>query len=125
MVNVKNFNIEAKDRSIKLLFEVQKKYNKLFKVERIDIDTHAGQEQVKKFIYYVIEELMEASNLLKNRPWTKHETIVDKDHFQEELIDAFDFMIAVLDAAGIDDKKLVKLFLAKYNVNKFRHETKY
>jgi len=127
MVNVKSVkNIKLPSNpTLFNVFEIQRKYNKIFNKKKIDVDTRSGQIEIKLFIYYIIEELMEASNCLKNRPWTKYETIVDKDHFQEEIIDAFDFFIALLDHLDINEKKLFDLYSRKYKVNEFRNNSKY
>ncbi|RLI87890.1 MAG: hypothetical protein DRP01_00725 [Archaeoglobales archaeon] len=108
------------------LFKMQRELMKGFGMtDSIVLETRKGQEEFRRFVYYIIEELIEGANLLKIRPWTRTEVTVDKMHVYEELIDALMFMIELFIKLGIDEKKLFELFARKYLVNMFRIRSNY
>ena len=93
--------------------------------ESINIHSKNGQDKIKKIAYYMIEELMEAMNLLKNRPWTSSEQIVDLNHLDDEISDFILFTITLLQMLGYTPEKLVDIIIRKYKVNLFRIKTNY
>lgn len=72
-----------------------------------------------------VEEIMEAMNTLRNKPWKESEVETDVDHFEEEMADALHFFIEGCITAGISAKKLFYLYYMKSEVNRFRQRTKY
>lgn len=85
-MNIENF--EPIETSIEEAFEKQKEIKFLFEpsakevFENFDIDTYGDQEIFKKYCWRITEELMEA---LEDRN--------NVNHFREELIDGFNFLI--------------------------------
>jgi hypothetical protein len=94
----------------------------------LDIDRHDTQAFIKDAMERIIEELMEAANTLKNKPWKQTQVITDQDHFDEELMDAWHFFLRLLLIRfGPDDaaEATYKLYFKKSEVNKFRQESNY
>ena len=54
----------------------------------VNIDDHLGQARLKDFAWRVTEELGEAMNCLKNKPWKQTQMETDRTHYEEEIIDA-------------------------------------
>lgn len=141
MVNIQDVNgvvFEVEDM-LKWIFDQQRrlldKYRdiensvlgfELFPAELpVDLDTHAGQFLLKAAAYRVVEELSEATNCLKNKPWKQTQVVTDRDHFEEEVADAFHFFVEFCILAGIDEERLFDLYARKHKVNVFRQESKY
>lgn len=91
----------------------------------VDINTHAGQARLKDFAWRVTEELGEAMNCLKNKPWKQSHMITDEIHYREELADAFHFMIELFVLSGFDATSLTAMYLDKNAVNQFRIRSNY
>ena len=89
------------------------------------IDSRFVQWRIKDLAYRTVEELSEATNCLKNKPWKQSEVMTDKEHFYEELADAFHFFIELCITAGMDAEDLALLYHKKNAVNKFRQRSKY
>ena len=87
----------------------------------IDITSKHGQRQIKELIFAMIEELTEASFILKNRVhrFTDH-TDVDFAHFKEELADALAYFIEVCIFSGIGPQDLFHEYVAKNAIVKKR-----
>jgi NTP pyrophosphatase (non-canonical NTP hydrolase) len=94
-------------------------------IHKSDIHTPEGQKQIREFAGYVVEELMEAMNCLRNKPWVHTQTKTDREHFEEELADALHFFVELLLICGLDAEEVHDLYFRKNSVNKFRIETKY
>lgn len=80
----------------------------------IDITSKHGQRQIKELIFAMIEEMAEASFILKNRQhrFTDH-TDVDFGHFKEELADALAYFVEICVFAGIGPDELFAEYCAK------------
>lgn len=91
----------------------------------VDIDSHLGQARLKDFAWRITEEIGEAMNCLKNKPWKQTQMLTDVDHYMEELADAFHFIIELFILSGIDAQKLAELYFKKSLVNKFRQRSQY
>jgi hypothetical protein len=89
------------------------------------VDAREVQIRMKDLAYRVVEELSEATNTLKNKPWKQTFVATDVPHFHEELADAFHFFVELLITAGISAEDLFKLYFLKNAVNQFRQESKY
>jgi len=87
-------------------------------------DAHT-QWFLKDAAYRVVEELSEATNCLKNKPWKTTQVPTDANHYYEELADAFHFFIRLCMYSGLDAEKMYRLYFKKSEVNKFRQETNY
>lgn len=90
-----------------------------------DIDNRFVQFRIKDLNARCIEELMEAMNTLKNKPWKVSEVTTDKVHFYEELGDALHFFVELCITAGMSASDLAQIYHRKHAVNKFRQESRY
>lgn len=97
----------------------------IFPADFGDIDHRKVQWRIKDLAYRCVEELSEATNCLKNKPWKVSEVSTDKEHFYEELADAFHFFIELCITAGMDAEDLALLYHKKHAVNQFRQRTAY
>lgn len=91
----------------------------------VNIDDPAGQDRMKETAWRIVEELGEAMNCLKNKPWKQTPMPTDQLHFYEELADFLHFSLELFIEAGIDAEQLFKLYFLKSQVNKFRQRSKY
>lgn len=92
---------------------------------KFDLNDRASQQRLKDFAWRITEELGEAMNCLKNKPWKQTPMITDETHFLEELVDGFHFYIELLIHAGFDAESLTRMYLDKSDVNKFRVRSAY
>jgi hypothetical protein len=90
-----------------------------------EIDDRKVQMRLKDLAYRVVEELSEATNCLKNKPWKQDAVLTDRDHFYEEIADAFHFFVEFCITAGLSASDLFKLYFRKSEVNKFRQRSGY
>jgi NTP pyrophosphatase (non-canonical NTP hydrolase) len=89
------------------------------------IDHRFVQWRIKDLAYRTIEELTEATNTLKNKPWKQSEVPTDATHFYEELADALHFFIELCITAGLDAEDLALMYHRKHAVNQFRQRSNY
>lgn len=68
------------------------------------------QLKIRETSQYVIEELMEAINLLKNKPWKQSLRDTDPDTFYKELADTWHFWLELLILAGMTPDKVQKYY---------------
>jgi hypothetical protein len=117
-------------------FELEQKYEDIEKANGffvplmpLDVDDAKSQWFIKDAVYRLVEELSEATNTLKNKPWKVTQVPTDQTHFLEELADAIHFMVRVfIYLTGDPDKAaemIYRLYFKKSEVNKFRQATKY
>lgn len=92
---------------------------------RGQLDHRFVQFRIKDLMQRTIEEMMEAANTLKNKPWKQTETATDVVHFNEEVADALHFFVELCVTAGISARDLALLYHRKHAVNQFRQESKY
>lgn len=90
-----------------------------------DIDHRMVQMRLKDLGYRVVEELSEATNCLKNKPWKKDFVLTDQAHFYEEVADALHFFLEFCITAGMTPEDLARVYFAKSEVNKFRQRSNY
>lgn len=108
------------------IFELQQKLMESYPYPKaVDINTKEGQKLIRENAGFVVEELYEGINCLKNRPWNRTQMVVDRDHFNEEMADAFHFFIQLLIMAGFDSDSFFELYLKKVRVNEFRLRSEY
>jgi hypothetical protein len=86
----------------------------------VDLTTHEGQAVLRSYAWYITEELGEAMNLLKNRPWKQKTYPVEVYKFYEELADAFHFFVELCILSGLSADDLYLLYIGKANVNQTR-----
>lgn len=90
-----------------------------------ELDDRRVQMQLKDLAYRVVEELSEATNCLKNKPWKDTFVETDKPHFYEELADALHFFVELLTVSGLTAEQVFELYFQKHAVNRFRQESRY
>lgn len=90
-----------------------------------DLDDREVQMSIKDLMWRCTEELGEAANCLKNKPWKNTFAATDVAHFEEEMADALHFFIGILLVAGITAEEIFLLYFKKHLVNSFRQETNY
>jgi len=80
----------------------------------VDITSKHGQRQIKELTWAMVEEMAEASYILKNRShrFTDH-TDVDFAHFKEELADALAYFLEICVFAGIGPQELYEEYCKK------------
>ena len=129
MVNILDVSIDdlkeklrGKDK-LEVLFQLVSEQNSTWSIK--DLNTKEGQRYWKEILFCLTEELYEAANVLKNRPWVQTEYTVDYNHLYDELADSIWFFIALLQASGLDADKAFEIFLKKWKVNSFRKESGY
>jgi len=96
-----------------------------YKDGKLDINSHRVQYLLKDMAWRITEELGEAMNNLKNRPWKKMHIKTNKAAYEEELIDAFHFFIELLITSGFTPTKLYKAYVTKADINKKRQSSGY
>lgn len=90
-----------------------------------NIDHRFVQWRIKDLMQRTIEEMMEAANCLKNKPWKQSELATDKVHFYEEIADAVHFLVEMCITSGMDAEDFALMYLKKAEVNKFRQRSNY
>ena len=90
-----------------------------------DLDIRFVQWRIKDLMQRCIEEMMEAANTLKQKPWKTSEVATDKVHYYEELADMFHFMVELLITSGMTAKDLAQVYHRKHAVNVFRQDSGY
>lgn len=137
-MNVKDFESEKiegdkLDMIFKRQKELMKKYHNielkqgLLQTEDcpVNLNDAKGQARLKDFAWRITEELGEAMNCLKNKPWKQTQMETDTIHFIEEISDAFHFFIEMCILIGLTPESLTDIYLRKSLVNKFRQESEY
>lgn len=89
------------------------------------LDSRFVQWRIKDLAFRMIEELTEATNTLKNKPWKQSEVSTDGVHFYEELADALHFYIELCITAGMTAEDLARMYHRKHAVNQFRQGSNY
>jgi len=90
-----------------------------------ELDLRNVQARLKECAYRVVEELSEATNCLKNKPWKQDAVATDEVHYKEELADTFHFFLELLIVSGFDAKEFASYYFRKAEVNKFRQNSGY
>lgn len=99
MVNINSFEAEIKPANIlREIFEKQKELMEKYWTKPVgdDIDTLKWAQEIRKYSKYTCEELAEA-----------YEAKDNKDHMQEELIDALHFLVEKLQIANLTFDKIL------------------
>lgn len=73
----------------------------------VDLTTKPGQRLVKETVWNLVEELAEASFILKNRMHKlSDDSALDFPHYLEELGDAYAFFLEICHLSGITSEQL-------------------
>ncbi len=137
-MNVNDIELpELEGDKLELIFkrqtELMEKYhhiektNGLLQTENVpvDIHNHLGQARLKDFAWRITEEIGEAMNCLKNKPWKQTQMETDVTHYIEELVDAFHFFVELCILSGMTADDLFLFYYKKSEVNKFRIRSSY
>ena len=90
-----------------------------------DLDSRVTQASLREFASYTVEELYEAINHLKNKPWKQTDRPTDVEAFKEELADMWHFLIEMHIIAGIDPEEIFRMYFRKTFVNVQRQQNGY
>jgi NTP pyrophosphatase (non-canonical NTP hydrolase) len=92
----------------------------------VDLSTKPGQRLIKETVWNMVEELAEASFTLKNRMHKlSDDSVVDFEHYREELGDAFAFLMEVCLLSGISATDLYEEYRRKNQVVRQRLQDGY
>ena len=101
------------DDRLEDMFERQDRFMQLLAahgrmpVYPVDLTTKAGQKTAKDVIFNIVEELMEASFVLKNKTHRLSDVRdFDVTHYREELGDAFAFFMELCILSGFTEEEL-------------------
>lgn len=83
------------------------------------------KETIEDYIFEVIYKVNLAANCLKNRSWRSSQYMVDLYVFEPRLLSIFECIMQVFHCIGMGEEQVRELWSLKYQVNKFRVETKY
>ncbi|WGH21052.1 dUTPase [Gordonia phage Nibbles] len=85
-----------------------------------DIQSPLVQAKIRETAGYTVEELYEAVNLLKNKPWKQSLRDTDREAFLEELADVWHFFIELHHLAGVDPEEVFRQYFLKTLKNTHR-----
>ena len=95
----------------------------------LNIQDRFDQEAFRIWNQFLVEELFEATGLLKNKPWKQTEKLVDEPQFDEEMSDAVHFFLKLWllrhGTAEAASEALYRQYMGKSEINKQRQETNY
>lgn len=137
-MNIKDFQMEIPDGDrLEMIFKHQRElFDKYRALEEeflghaipqipFDLNQREAQVHLKDMFWRITEEVGEAANCLKLKPWKQTPMITDEAHFLEEMIDAFHFFVETLVFIGFTPETLAKMYLQKNAVNQFRIKSRY
>ena len=90
-----------------------------------NLDSRVTQASIREFAGYTVEELYEAINHLKNKPWKQTDKPTDVPAFMEELADMWHFLIELHIIAGVTPIDVFKVYFRKAFINGNRIQTGY
>lgn len=83
----------------------------------VDLSRKANQQAIREFSFRGMEELFEAMLHLKN--WKNHRDgsgEFDRAEFLEEMIDAFNYFLAIMILVGVDENEFLRAFQKKHDI---------
>lgn len=102
----------------RFMLAIKHKFSDAYPDWPIDMSDKASQQAVRDITLKGVEEMFEALAELKN--WKSHKLTdvpdVDRDKFLEEVVDAFNYFMAVLVMAGVTSDELYTHFVAKDDI---------
>ena len=94
---------------------LQEKFPDSYPEWPVDLSTKKAQITCRETALKGVEEMFEALQHLKN--WKPHKLTEDKEfnkeEFLEEIVDAFNYFMALLIVVDVDEEKLFKAYLKK------------
>ena len=137
-MNIKDVKLKRKyGDKLDLIFERQMELiKKYYDIEKkngaivpdkipVDLNSRIGQYRIKDLSERIVEELMEAMNCLKLKPWKQTDIETDKEHYFEEISDAIHFLIELCITSGMTSQTFFETYFKKSEVNKFRIRSNY
>lgn len=104
-------------------FQPQELKNGFYTHPCLDLESPQDQMILKAYAWFTVEEIAEAMNELRNRPWKTTMKPVDVPHFKEELVDALHFFIELLQHAGMTADDVYIEYMKKASINQKRIDT--
>ena len=92
---------------------------------RGDLDNRQTQAALREFAGYITEELYEAVNLLKAKPWKQNPSPTNVEAFTEELADFMHFVIEFFILAGLSAEDVFRAYFRKAFINAHRQNSGY
>lgn len=83
------------------------------------------QASIREFASYTVEEMYEAINHLKNKPWKQTERPVDPEEFRKEIGDMWHFFIEMHIIAGITAEDVFMAYFQASDINVYRQNNGY
>jgi len=86
----------------------------------VDLSKKKNQQAIREFAFRGMEELFEALLHLKNWKDHREETYgvpeFDREEFLEEMIDAFNYFLAIIVLAGVDHEDFFDAYVRKHGI---------
>ena len=92
---------------------------------RGDLNNRQTQAALREFAGYITEELYEAVNLLKAKPWKQNPAPTNIEAFTEELADFMHFVIEFFILAGLSAEDVFRAYFRKAFINAHRQNSGY
>lgn len=92
---------------------------------RGDFNARRTHEAFRETMGYLVEELHEARNLLKAKPWKRSWVAPEASMMREELADAWHFFIELMIIAGMTPEDIFEEYFRKTIENNHRKESGY
>ena len=99
------------------MVEICKVYPEAYPQWPVDLSKKENQQALRETSFRSMEELFEA--LLHLRNWKSHRkgtAELNKEEFLEEMIDAFNYYLAVLVMSGVDSEQFLNAFKSKHKI---------
>lgn len=83
----------------------------------VDLEDKTSQKALREITFRSVEELFEALLHLKN--WKDHRASkkeFDRQEYLEEMIDAFNYFLAILVLTGVDSKEFFEAYTRKHKI---------
>lgn len=119
-------SLNMSDKLDKIFFKQKEFMDMLLEYDKlpefpVDLSTKPGQRLIKETVWFLVEELAEASFTLKNRVHKiSDDSEVNFDHYKEELIDAFSYLVEIFLLSGISANDLYEEYSRKNLIVKER-----
>jgi len=84
----------------------------------LKIEEKKSQQTIRNLSYKGVEEIFEAISLLKNSKEHRQTEVsdIDREHFLEEIVDAFNYFLTILVLIGVDADEFFEAFVKKDNI---------
>lgn len=118
------YAVYGKLDKLQALFKLIEDFGMLYDMKFPDnqhaLHSREHQRLVREVANSGVEEVYEALNCLKNKPWNRRDIQTDLQHYNDELADSVIFFIQWLRISGLTADKIFDLVLRKMKVNEFR-----